>query len=144
MSWRRWLPGPKHGIARSTAVFGSAGFDDPAQLLELLGRCDALRAWASNHGIVLDDGPDSLPVLDRQVDAWSAEPGIGPRLGNEVGHYLGTVIVKHIPGAVWQVWPNGHPVIRLPSARDLDVIAQVERRVTSHHGTLTSIYTDAR
>ncbi|MGH3263242.1 MAG: DUF6278 family protein [Trebonia sp.] len=142
--WRRWLPGPKHGIARGAAVFGASGAGEPARLLELLGRCELLRARAGSHGIALDDEPGSLPALDGQVDAWSTDPGIGPRLGNEVGCYLGTVIVRHVPGAVGRAWPNGHPVVRLPSARDLDVIAQAERRVTSHHGTLTSIYTAAR
>lgn len=99
--WRRWRPGPKHGIAHGAAVFGPSGVGEPARLLELLGGCELLRAWAGSHGIVLDDEPGSLAALDGQIDAWRTEP-------------------------------------------DLDVIAQAERRVTSRHGTLMSIYTDAR
>jgi len=143
-SWRRWFPGPKHGFARNTAVFGLAGFDEPDQLLYLFAQCVALRTWAGIRDIVMDDAPESLPALDRTLDAWSAEPDIGPRLGSEVGQYLGTVIVKCVPGAAWRVWPNGHPVVRLPSGNDLDVIAQVSRRLTSHEGTLMSIYAAAR
>lgn len=144
LPWRRSLLGPKNGVARGTAVFGPAGFDEPDQLRNLLAQFAALRTWAGNHDIVLDGAPESLPALDRQLDAWSPEPDIGPRLGNEVGHYLGTVIVKHVPGSAWHVWPNGHPVVRLRSGNDLDVIAQVHRRLTSHEGTLVSIYAAAR
>lgn len=131
-------------MARGVAVYGPAGHDEPAQLLDVLGRCEGLRAWARERDIVLDDGPESLAVLDRQIDAWSADPSIGPRLGNEVGCYLGTVIAKHVPGAVWRAWPNGHPVVRLRSGRDLDVIALAAQRVSSHQGSLPSIYTNAR
>ncbi len=49
------------------------------------------------------------------MDAWSADPELGSLLGNEIGTYLGTVIVKRIPGAAWKVWSNGHPVA--PSIR---------------------------
>lgn len=143
-SWRRWLRGPKHGLARGTAVFGSGGFDEPGQLLILFAQCAALRTWAGSHDLVLDDTPESLPALDRLLDAWSAEPDISPRLGNEVGLYLGSVIVKCVHGAAWHVWPNGHPVVRLPSANDLDLTDQVHRRLTSHEGSLMSIYAAAR
>lgn len=142
-SWRRWLPGPKRGIARGTAAFGPSS-DDPSQLLELLGKCEALRAHASERGIDLDDGPASLVGLDDEVDSWNADPSTGRRLSNEIGCYLGTVIVKQVPGAFWRTWPNGHPVVRLPSGRDLDVIAQAERRVSSRSGSLTSIFDGAR
>lgn len=57
----------------------------------------------------MEDDPDGLAVLDRLLDAWSTQPGIGACLGNETGYYVGTVIVKHVPGARWRVWPNGHP-----------------------------------
>ncbi|TWP34841.1 DUF6278 family protein [Leekyejoonella antrihumi] len=142
-SWRSWLPGPQHGAARGMAVFGPSGNVDSAQLFDLMGRCEALRAWARDHGVVLDDTPGSLAGLDERVDVWSAEPDIGPRLGHEVGGYLGTVIVTNVPGAAWRAWPNGHPVVRQPSGRDVDVMARAARRIASHHGTLASIYTDS-
>lgn len=125
-------------------VFGSSGDPDPAQLFDLLSQCTVLRGWASEHDVVLDDAPESLAALDQQIDGWSAEPGIGPRLGHEVGCYLGTAIVKNVPGSVWRAWPNGHPVVRLRSGRDLDVLAEVEQRIASRHGTLTAIYSEAK
>ncbi|MGI8589892.1 MAG: DUF6278 family protein [Nakamurella sp.] len=57
---------------------------------------------------------------NRQLDARSIEPNICPRLDNEVGLSLGTVIVNCVPGAPWHVLPNGRPVVRLPSANNLD------------------------
>ncbi len=46
-SWRRWLRGPKHGVARGIAVYGSRGSQhDPEQVADLLSRCPELRAWA--------------------------------------------------------------------------------------------------
>lgn len=137
--WRRWLPGPKHGIARGAVVWGPDGAVDPADLFELLGLCSLLRAWADGYGLDLDDGPDSLSTLDRFANIWATEPGGSSALDQSAGHYLGTVIVKHVPGAVWRAWPNGHPVVRLPSGRDLDVIA----KATSQPGTLALIYKNA-
>ncbi|MBB2890329.1 DUF6278 family protein [Flexivirga oryzae] len=142
--WRSWLPGRKHGAARGVGVFGPSSDVDPAQLVELLGECKALRGWAREHDVVLDDTPGSLLGLDQQLDAWSAEPGIGPRLGNEVGCYLGTVIVKNIPGSAWRAWPNGHPVVHLRSGRDLDVIAEAAHRMRSRRRSLSEMYNDVR
>jgi hypothetical protein len=53
--WRRWLPGPKHGVANIVAVFGSRGYARDADgLNELLGRWPALLSWADGHGRELD------------------------------------------------------------------------------------------
>jgi hypothetical protein len=30
--------------------------------------------------------------------------------------------VRAVPGAVWEIWPNGRPVVRLASGRELDVV----------------------
>lgn len=103
-----------------------------------------LRAWAGERGILLDDGPDSLAALDAEFDAWDDDARIGSPLGNEVGCYLGTVIVRHVPGAVWSVWPNGHPVVRLQSGRDVDVIAKAGNRLSSGKGSLMSIFAKSR
>ena len=111
--------------------------------MHLLSQCAELRAWATVHGVTLDDEPESLSVLDRLLDAWNAEPQIRSVLVNEVGCYVGTVIAKHVPGARWRVWPNGHPVVQLPAGGDLDVIAQADPRLNDRCGTLTSIYVNA-
>ncbi|MPZ67373.1 MAG: hypothetical protein GEU83_18350 [Pseudonocardiaceae bacterium] len=103
-----------------------------------------LRTWASSYGVVaLIDDPEDLSALERHLDAWAIAPEIGPSLGNEVGLYLGTVIVKNVPGAGWLAWPNGHPVVRLQSGRDLDVIALADQRLAGEGWDLPTIYTDA-
>jgi Family of unknown function (DUF6278) len=83
---------------------------------ELLAGSERPRTWAASRGIAPADDPGSLPELDHNLERWQAEPG-SHFLGNETGLYLGTVIVRHVPGARWQAWPNGHPVVRLLSAR---------------------------
>ncbi len=143
MTWRRWRPGPKHGLARGVAVFGPSGSNDQQALTALLARCEALRTWASGHEVALTDDPGSLSALDRNLDAWAAVPEIGPTLGNETGLYLGTVIVNHVRGARWHTWPNGHPVIRLGSGRELDVIALVRQRLAGQGRDLPIVYADA-
>ena len=135
---------PKHGIARGVAVYGSSldhrdTIDGP---LPDLGR---LRSWSHSHGVVLADDPAGLEDLDQHLDDWSADPSHHEYidLGNEVGTYLGNVIIKNIAGAQWKVWPNGHPVILLASAREMDVIAMVGDRLKNSHSSLTSIYSSA-
>jgi hypothetical protein len=41
------------------------------------------------------------------------------------------------------LWPNGYPVVRLASGRDLDVIALARDRVYSGQPRLADVYTDA-
>jgi hypothetical protein len=142
-NWRRWVRGPKHGVARGVAVFGSPGFHkDPGALADLLADCSQLRAWAENHGPQLDDSPESLVALDDALDRF-ADQQATQRLANEAGHYLGTVLARHGGGARWQVWPNGHPVIRLPSGHDLDVVAIVNGASRVGKLQLAKHYADA-
>jgi hypothetical protein len=53
------------------------------------------------------------------------------------------VIVATIAGARWRLWPNGHPVVRLASGRDLDVAAMASDRVGKGVPLLVDVYTDA-
>ena len=46
----------------------------------------------------------------------------GKALWVEAGLYLGTVVVRTVPGARWHVWPGGRVVVRLPSGRELHVV----------------------
>jgi len=147
--WRQWVPGPKHGLARSVAVYGVPR-PDPEQLADLLGRRDLLRAWARTRGLELEDTPEDLRLLDQALDEAIEEAGGeqgGPlpvvKVGSEAGLFLGTVIVATIPAARWRLWPNGHPVIRLPSGRDLDVVALGNDRVTNGAPLLADIYSAA-
>ncbi|MEU3462269.1 DUF6278 family protein [Streptomyces sp. NPDC006733] len=113
--WRK-----RHPAARGVAVYG--GEPDPAGVAELLAECDLLRAQAQDAGVELDDTPGSLTALDQLVPQWRDDPEVLPWLGNDAGLYLGTVIVRTVPGAAWQVWPNGLPVVKLDSGREIDVV----------------------
>ncbi|MCZ4123782.1 DUF6278 family protein [Streptomyces sp. H39-S7] len=113
--WRK-----RHPEAPGVVVRG--GDPDAASVTELLAECDLLRAQAEDAGVELDDSPGSLTALDQLVPQWRDDPEVLPWLGNDAGLYLGTVIVRTVPGAVWQVWPNGLPVVRLESGREIDVV----------------------
>jgi hypothetical protein len=137
---QRWRT--RHGIARGVAVYGP-GTEDPGQLMELLATCPDLYEHAEAAGIVLDRSRRSLADLDRLVDGWRDVAQISSWLGNEAGTYLGTVLVATLPGARWQVWPNGHPVVRLASGREIDVVALGHSRVRHGHPLLAQVADDA-
>ena len=147
--WRRWIPGPRHGLARSAAVYGAPA-PGCEQLADLLGRCDRLRTWARPHGLELDGVPGDLSLLDqalaRDIEQARAAPGGPARItvaGNQAGLFLGAVIIATVPGASWLLWPNGHPVVRLPSGRDLDVVAMASDRVSKGKPLLADVYAQA-
>ena len=140
----RWM-GPKHGIARGVAVFGSSASERIETVDGALPDSGRLKRWSLSHGVVLADDSAGLEDLEVHLDEWSADPTHFEQvdLRTEVGIYLGNVIVKHVTGAQWKVWPNGHPVISLASARELDVIAMVGDRILNSNSNLSSIYTSA-
>ncbi|MFE9674950.1 DUF6278 family protein [Streptomyces sp. NPDC006259] len=105
----------KHAEATLTAA-------DPEGVAELLSECELLRTLAEREGIRLDDTPASLEALDQLLPRWRDDEEILPWLGNDAGLYLGTVIVRTVPGAAWEVWPGGQPVVRLASGRKFDVV----------------------
>jgi uncharacterized protein DUF6278 len=148
--WRRWIPGPKHGLARGVAVFGVPRRPGPEHLGELLGRCDQLRSFAQAHGFELDGSPEDLGLLDRAIDEAidqaSSELGGPSQISavlTEAGLFLGTVIAANVAGAYWRLWPNGHPVVRLTSGRDLDVATMASDRASKDAPLLADIYADA-
>jgi hypothetical protein len=141
--WRRTWRGPKRGLARGIAVFGAPGFEDPDALENLLSRHDELTTWAASDNLVLTQDPEGLAAIEGLLDHWYADPTIGHKLSNEVGVFLGTVIVKNVPGARWTVWPNGHPVIRLASGREMDVTALVDQRLNGNGQDLSQLFSQA-
>jgi hypothetical protein len=145
MWWRwPWSRGPKRGVARGVAVLGPQGFvDDADGLAALLGRRERLAAWLAAQGKSLEETPATLAVVDGLLDGWAVDPEIGPRLGNEVGLFLGCVIVRVVVGARWHVWPNGHPVVRLRSGHEYDVVAIVEQRLHANGPGLMEVLGDA-
>lgn len=94
-TWRCLLRGPKHGIARGTAVYGSRGFEhDPDHVAAALSSCQRLHDWARDQQINLDDDPVSLAALDRTLDQRRDEAM--SVLKNEAGLYLGAVMVRNL------------------------------------------------
>jgi hypothetical protein len=141
--WRRWLPGPKHGMARGVAVFGSPGYArDVDGLTELLGRWPALRGWAEGHGLALSGVPEDLQLLDQEIGE-PHQDAVPMALANQAGLFLGTVIINSAAGARWRVWPNGHPVVLTASGRELDVVAIANRRFRTGGPRLADVYADA-
>jgi hypothetical protein len=88
---------------------------------DLLAECDLLRARASDAGVELDNSARSLELLDQLLPQWRDDPEEVSWLGNDAGLYLGTVIVRTVPGAAWRLWADGTPVVTLPSGREVDV-----------------------
>ncbi|MFJ5995106.1 DUF6278 family protein [Streptomyces sp. NPDC092370] len=98
------------------------GFPDPAGIAELLAECELLRSQAYREGVRLDDSAASLEALDQLVPRWRDDEETLPWLGNDAGLYLGTVIVRTVPGAAWEIRSDGQPVVRLTSGREVDVV----------------------
>jgi hypothetical protein len=99
---------------------------DATGIDELLAECELLRVRAADDGVELDGSEGSLAALDQLVPNWRDDDPDDPDaladLGNDAGLYLGTVIVRTVPGAAWQLWPDGHPVVRLASGREIDTV----------------------
>jgi hypothetical protein len=122
----RWRA--RRGASLGVSVFHAGDAEpgagpDADTLNELLSECELLREQAAAAGVELDDTPASLEHLDQLLPRWREDPEAASWLGNDAGLYLGTVIVHRMPGAGWELWPNGHPVVRLASGRELDVVA---------------------
>ncbi|MGW0709480.1 DUF6278 family protein [Streptomyces sp. NPDC002643] len=119
-NWRK-RRGPAHGGAVFT---GGRDIDDAGHegLAELLSECELLRAQAQEAGVELDDSVASLEALDQLLPRWRGDEETESWLGNDAGLYLGTVVVRTVPGARWEIRPHGRPVVRLASGREIDVV----------------------
>ncbi|MFD9726351.1 DUF6278 family protein [Streptomyces sp. NPDC059072] len=104
------------------AGLAAAFADDPEGVAELFSECEMLRVQARAAGLELDESVASLGALDQLMPRWRRDPEIVPWLGNDAGFYLGTVIIRTVPGTGWAIRPSGQPVIRLVSGRELNVI----------------------
>ncbi|QKV91927.1 hypothetical protein HUT19_09375 [Streptomyces sp. NA02950] len=135
-NWRK-RRGPPSGVA----LMG-AQEEDPQGVAQLLSECELLRARAATAGIGLDDSAASLEALDQLLPRWRDDPDELPWLANDAGLYLGTVIIRTVPGAVWQVWPNGHPVVRLGSGREVDVVEAGRQWATDGAPELSQLYAE--
>lgn len=135
--WRK-RPGTERPVSLAESVRA-----DPGSVTELLSECELLRAQAAAAGFELDDSARSLEDLDQLRPVWRDDPEVLPWLGNDAGLYLGTVLVRSVPGAVWQVCPDGQPVVRLASGRDIDVVAAGRAWAGVGVPQLSQIYAEA-
>ncbi|MGW0911394.1 DUF6278 family protein [Streptomyces sp. NPDC002784] len=134
---RRRRRGPAFGVA----VF-SDGDDTHEGIADLLAECDLLRSRAAREGVRLDDSAASLEALDQLLPGWRDDEEVLAWLGNDAGLYLGTVIVRTVPGARWEIWPNGQPVVRLSSGREFDVVASGHEWASSGAPELSQLYAE--
>ncbi|MFE5887989.1 DUF6278 family protein [Streptomyces sp. Marseille-Q5077] len=118
------------------------GAPDPEGIAELLAECELLRSHASRAGVELDDTTASLEAVDQLVPRWREDEEILPWLGNDAGLYLGTVIVRTVPGAAWKIRPDGQPVVRLASGREFDVVASGQEWAASGVPELSQLYAE--
>jgi hypothetical protein len=103
-NWRK-RRGPAFGVAVFTG--GDGDEDGHEGLAELLSECELLRTQAARSGVRLDDSAASLEELDQLVPRWRDDEETLAWLGNDAGLYLGTVVVRTVPGARWEIWPDG-------------------------------------
>ena len=115
---------------------------DAEGIAELLAECELLRSHAAREGIQLDDAASSLEALDQLVPRWRDDEETLSWLGNDAGLYLGTVIVRTVPGAAWEIWANGQPVVRLVSGREFDVVASGHEWAASGVPELSQLYAE--
>lgn len=81
------------------AGLAAAFADDPEGVAELFSECEMLRVQARAAGLELDETVASLEALDQLMPRWRRDPEAVPWLGNDAGFYLGTVIIRTVPGA---------------------------------------------
>ncbi|MER6242715.1 DUF6278 family protein [Streptomyces griseorubiginosus] len=118
------------------------GTRDAEGIAELLAECELLRSHASRSGVELDDTEASLEALDQLVPGWRDDEDVLLWLGNDAGLYLGTVIVRTVPGADWDLRSDGQPVIRLESGREFDVVAAGHEWAGSGVPELSQLYAE--
>jgi len=109
--------------AEAAPVRYGAGSGQPGSLGEMLSECGLLRERALDKGLRLDDSAVSLRALDQLVPDWRDDPDTSEWLGNDAGLYLGTVIVRTVDGADWELLADGSPMVVLANGREIDVVA---------------------
>jgi hypothetical protein len=94
---RKLAVGPRSqpGVARGVAVFGSPGSTrDASRLDALFERHERLAGWWSEAGHTRRYDPDRLATVEASIDSWHGDSEVAPMLSNEVGTFLGTVLVR--------------------------------------------------
>ncbi len=142
---RLWRRGRRRGKAQGVAVFGAPGFANDADgLASLLGSHQRLADWLTAAGLELEVSAAGLQTVDVMIDRWREDPTIASALSNDVGVFLGDVLLHEVSGARWHVWPNGHPVVRLAGGREIDVTGQTQTRVRKGQPHLGAVLDGAK
>ncbi|MGW7424902.1 DUF6278 family protein [Streptomyces sp. NPDC054813] len=109
---------------------------------DLLAECELLRAQAAEDGVTLDDTPASLEALDQLVPRWRDDEETLTWLGTDAGLYLGTVLIRTVPGAEWEIRADGEPVVRLESGREFEVVESGHDWAESGVPELSQLYAE--
>ncbi|RMI42391.1 DUF6278 family protein [Streptomyces triticirhizae] len=117
-------------------------WSDTEGVAELLAECELLRDRALRAGLVLADTPVSLEALDQLKPRWRDDPEELPWLANDAGLYLGTVIVRCVPGARWGPGPDGRPVVEMASGRRVDVVEVGREWAEAGSPELSQVYAE--
>lgn len=128
---------------KQPAATPTGSWVDPEGVAQLLSECELLRARAQRAGVVLSDTPRSLEALDQLLPGWRDDPEELPWLANDVGLFLGTVIVRTVPGASWAPGPDGRPVVVMASGREVDVVATAQEWADTGAPELSQAYAEA-
>ncbi|GEJ99717.1 DUF6278 family protein [Streptomyces sp. NPDC003388] len=115
---------------------------DAEAIAALLSECELLRSQAAQAGVRLDDTPASLEALDQLVPRWRDDAETLPWLGNDAGLYVGTVVVRTVPGAAWRIRADGEPVVRLASGREVEVVRPGQEWAASGVPELSQLYAE--
>lgn len=143
-----FIRSPGSGTGGDYAVFftkdPAGGPSEAAEELETyLGQCSILRRWAAS-GRVLTDTAEGLEVLEELLDGPAGSRPPGSRLRIETGLFIGTVLVRNLPTARWQLLANGYPVIHLTEHSDLDVMAIARARLSTGTPDLRTVLPSAQ
>ncbi|WP_330460628.1 DUF6278 family protein [Streptomyces sp. NBC_00820] len=129
--------GPRHDSNGDAALPA-----DPEAIADLMSECELLRTQAAEAGVRLDDTPASLEALDQLVPRWRDDAETLPWLGHDAGLYLGTVVVRTVPGSAWRIRRDGEPVVRLPSGREVEVAEYGREWAVSGVPELSQLYAE--
>ncbi len=128
---------------RPAVVVPQSMAGDPDGLASLLAECDLLRDQAGKSGIELDGTAASLAELDQLMPRWRDDFERTDWLGNDAGLYLGTVVVRTVPGAAWHLAPDGRAVVTLANGREMDVVADGHAWADSGTPELSQVHAEA-
>jgi hypothetical protein len=76
------------------------------------------------------------------VPRWRDDAETLPWLGHDAGLYLGTVVVRTVPGAAWRIRSDGEPVILLPSGREVEVVESGQEWAATGVPELSQLYAE--